>query len=75
MTGVDQLTDAELRSFNAALAALRDALPGYASIHTVPVRNPSGVLSEVRVYDRDGGRLLAEVAIRADGKLAPVRLR
>jgi len=75
MTGVDQLTGEELRCFSAALEALRAALPTYAFIHTVPVRNPSGALYEVHAYDREGGQLLADVVIRADGKLAAVRVR
>jgi hypothetical protein len=75
MTGIDDLTDEELRSFNAAIEALRAHLPGRGFIHTGIVRNLSGTLSEVRAYGHDGGRVLAEVAIRADGALAPVRVR
>jgi hypothetical protein len=75
MTGVDELTEGEWRSFSDALVALRGALPSYPFIHTEPVRNPSGTLYEVRAYEGEGGRLLAEVAIRPDGELAPVRLR
>jgi hypothetical protein len=61
--------------FNAALEALRAARRAQAFIHAEPLRNPSGVVSEVRAYDRDGGRLLAEVTIRANGELARVRVR
>jgi hypothetical protein len=75
MTGVDELTNAEWRSFSAAIVALRDALPSYPFIHTEPVRNPSGTLDEVRAYEGEGGRLLADVAIRPDDTLAPVRVR
>lgn len=75
MTGVDELTEVEWRAFSDALVALRAALPSYLFIHTEPVRNPSGALYEVRAYEGDGGRLLADVAIRPDGTLAPVRVR
>jgi hypothetical protein len=75
MTGVDQFTEVEWRGFSDALAALRGALPSYPFIHTEPVRNPSGTLYEVRAYEGEGGRLLADVAIRPDGTLAPVRIR
>jgi len=34
MTGVDQLTEAERRSFSDAPVALRAALPSYPFIHT-----------------------------------------
>jgi hypothetical protein len=75
MTGIEDLTDEELRSFNAARDALRAHLPAHGFIHTDWVRNPSGTLSVVRAFDHEGGRMLAEVAIRADGALAPVRVR
>jgi hypothetical protein len=75
MTGVDELTEAEWRAFSDALVALRGALPSDPFIHTAPVRNPSGTLYEVRAHEGEGGRLLADVAIRPDGTLAPVRVR
>jgi len=75
MIDLNKFTDGEWRSFNDALDALRDALPTYTSIDTVPVRNPSGELYEVRAYEGKGGRLLADVAIGSDGALAPVRAR
>jgi hypothetical protein len=75
MTGADELTEAEWRAFSDALIALRGALPSYPFIHTEPVRNPSGTLYEVRAYEGEGGRLLADVAIRPDGTLAPMRAR
>jgi hypothetical protein len=53
----------------------RAALPTSPFIHSAPVKNPSGVLYVVRAYDREGGRLLADVAIRSDGVLAPERHR
>jgi hypothetical protein len=67
MTGVDELTEAEWRAFSDALVALRGALPSYPFIHTEPVRNPSGALYEVRAYEREGGEVLADVAVRPDG--------
>lgn len=75
MTGVDQLSEEELRSFNAALEALRGAIGG-SFFHTELRRNLSGVLSEVRAYANDSVSrlLLAEVSIRPDSKLGPVRL-
>jgi hypothetical protein len=75
MIGVDELTEAEWRSFSDAIMALRGALPTYPFIHTEPVRNPSGTLYEVRAYEGEGGRLLADAAIRPNGTLAPVRIR
>jgi hypothetical protein len=75
MTGVDELTEAEWRSFSDAIVVLRGALPSYPFIHTEPVRIPSGMLYEVRAYEGEGGRLLADVTIRPDGTLAPVRVR
>jgi hypothetical protein len=74
VTGIDELTEEQLGFYSDALIALRAALPSYPFIHSVPVKNPSGVLYEARAYDREGGRLLADVAIRSDGVLAPVRL-
>jgi hypothetical protein len=75
MTGVDQLTEGEWRSFSDALVALRGELPSYPFIHTEPVRNPSGALYEVRAFEGEGGRLLADVVIRPDGTSAQVRVR
>jgi hypothetical protein len=75
MAATDELTAAERRQFNDAVSALRDALPRGGWLDPMPVRNPSGVLYEVRVFDREAGRIVAEVAIRPDGTLAPVRVR
>jgi hypothetical protein len=75
MTGADELTETEWRAFSDALVVLRGALSSYPIIHTEPVRNPSGALYEVRAYEREGGRVLADVAVRPDGSLAPVRVR
>jgi hypothetical protein len=75
MTGIDDLTPAELSQFNDAVLALRDALPANTWLYTVPVRNPSGVLYEVQAFDREAGHIIAHVNIRPDGTLAPVRVR
>ncbi|HWJ35129.1 MAG TPA: hypothetical protein VNR70_07670 [Steroidobacteraceae bacterium] len=74
MIDLNEFTEEELSSFNAARDALRAHLPEHGFIHTDWVRNPSGTLAAVRVFDHEGGRMLAEVAIRSDGALAPVRV-
>jgi hypothetical protein len=73
MTDLHKFTDDESRQFNEARNALRAALPSHAFIHTDPVRNPSGVLSGVCARASQHGPTLAEVAIRSDGTLGPVR--
>jgi hypothetical protein len=75
MIDLNDFTEEELRSFNAARDALRAHLPGHDFIHTDWVRNPSGTLAVVRAFDHEDGRMLAEVAIRSNGTLAPVRVR
>jgi hypothetical protein len=75
MTGADELTETEWRAFSDAIFAPRGALPSYPFIYTEPVRNPSGALYEVRASEREGGRVLADVVVRPDGSLAPVRVR
>jgi hypothetical protein len=74
MTELNDFTDEELRQFDEARDALRAALPSHGFIHTDPVRNPSGVLSAVCARASQDGPKLAEVAIRSDGSLGPVRL-
>jgi hypothetical protein len=75
VVGVDQLTAKEMQSFNAAREAARSALPNNGFLHSEPMRNESGFLTEVRFYDGGGqGRqLLATVPIGDDGKPQPVR--
>ncbi len=74
MRGVDSLTDGEKRALSEALGKLRDKLPPvYSSIHTELRFNPSGALAEVRAWDREGGKVLADVAIRPDGTSGRVR--
>jgi hypothetical protein len=75
MPELNEFTDEELRQFDKARDVLRAALPSHGFIHTDPVRNPSGVLSAVCARASQDGLKLAEVAIRSDGTIGPVRLR
>jgi hypothetical protein len=74
MTDLNEFTDEELRQFDQARDALRAVLPSHGFIHTDPMRNPSGVLTGVIARASQDGPKLAEVAIRSDGTLGPVRL-
>jgi Ribbon-helix-helix domain len=72
IVGADTLTDAELRSFDAAIQAARHVAGlQLAFIRSEPVRGADGKLCEVRVYEGLTRGVKAVVPIRPNGKPGP----
>lgn len=70
----DALTDAEAEAVAQAVDIFRAAPTSPWSFQTVPFRDESGRLSEVRFFvDSDRQRPLAVIRIEDDGALAPLR--
>jgi hypothetical protein len=74
VVGPDDLTDAEVESFAQAVDIFREAPTSPSFFTSVPVRDGTGRLCEVRFYkDNAGQDPLAVIEIAGDGAVLPMR--
>jgi hypothetical protein len=72
--GPDDLTDAEVESFGQAVDIFREAPTSPSFFTSVPVRDETGRLCEVRFYkDNERQHQLAVIEIADDGAVLPMR--
>ncbi len=69
----EQLSDTEAESVAQAVDLFRAAPTSPQFFHAVPVRDPTGKLSEVRFYkDSSAQEPLAVIGISGDGAVVPM---
>jgi hypothetical protein len=74
VVGPDGLTDAEVESFAQAVDIFREAPTSPSFFTSVPVRDGTGRLCEVRFYkDNEGQDPLAVIEIGDDGAVLPMK--
>jgi hypothetical protein len=74
VVGPDGLTDAEVESFAQAVDIFREAPTSPSFFTSVPVRDETGRLCEVRFYkSNEGQHPLAVIEIADDGAVLPMR--